>query len=223
MLENAIPQGATGLVWQGVRLIVDGIEVPLILDILEAHATAALRQLRLRLSLTIEAMIATAHGDNPRILRLKLMPIYTVEPVPVYREEEGTVELARQRLVRTPSSEMNLDELTELFVDIAWIAQRACALRRDGFKELAEVAVVVDDEFIACGLRLLAEHGRWMRRVDAEYRGVIDRVMGDMEADKDRRMNQARLRYQLVADGMEAIAQGRCDEIDEVLKGGGVD
>ena len=219
VLESAIPEDATALVWHGVRLTVDGTEPPIILDILEAHAMTALRQLQVRLTLTIEAMIATAYGDNPLVVRLKLRPIYTVEPVSVDREVEGTVELARQRLGSTPSSEMNLDELTELFVDIVWIARRACALRSDGFKVLDEVADSVDDEFIAWGLRLLAEHGRCMRRVDAEYRGVIDRIMDDMEAEKDRRIGHVRLRYQLLADGIEAIVDGRGEEIDEVLNG----
>jgi hypothetical protein len=217
VLESAIPEGGTGLVWHGVRLTVDGTEPPLILDILETHAMTARRQLQVRLTLTTEAMIATAYGDNPFIVRLKLRPIYTVEPVSVDREVEGTVAHACQRLGRTPSSEMDLDELTELFVDIVWIARRACALRSDGFKVLAEVADSVDDEFIAWGLRLLAEHGRWMRHVDDEYRGVIDRIMDDMEAEKERRLDQARLRYQLLADGIGAIADGRGEEIDEVL------
>lgn len=198
-------------------MTVDGFEPPLLEDIVETHARTALRQLRLRLSLTIEAIIATAHGDNPKIVRPKLAPIYTVDPNTTYRDVEGTVELARQRLERTPASTMSLDELTELFTDVAWISWRANALRGDGFRVLEEVATAVDDEFIAWGLRLLAEHRRWQRRTDDKYRVVINRIMDDMETGMARRLDEAKRRYQLVSAGIVAIADGRGARIDEVL------
>ena len=85
--------------------------------------------------------------------------------------------------VSNASSVCQLDALTELFTDVAWISWRSNALRGDGFRALDEVADAVDDEFIAWGLRQLAESGRWQRQVDDEYRGVVNQIMDDMEAD----------------------------------------
>ncbi|MFP6643545.1 MAG: hypothetical protein VCF24_08295 [Candidatus Latescibacterota bacterium] len=115
--------------------------------------------------------------------------------------------------VSNASSVCQLDALTELFTDVAWISWRSNALRGDGFRALDEV----DDEFIAWGLRQLAESGRWQRQVDDEYRGVVNQIMDDMEADMARRLDEAKRRCQLVTAGIVAIADGRSARIDEVL------
>jgi hypothetical protein len=217
MLEATIPEGGTGCLWHGIRLTVDSVEPPLIEDIVETYAGTALRQLRLRMRLTMEAILAIAHSDNPRILPLKLAPIYTVAPDTRYRQVEGTVELALQRLERTPATLMSLDELTELFTDFAWIARRSHALRGDDFLGLTEVAVAVDDEFIACGLDLLIKQGRSQRQMDDGYRGVINDMRSSLQTQSDQCLLEAGQRYRMLTAGIVAIAAGRGQQIQAAL------
>jgi hypothetical protein len=99
--------------------------------------------------MAIEATVSIAYGDNPRLLPLKLAPIYTTDTSSSYRGVEGTVELALERLKQTPATSMSLDEITELYADIAWIARIASAVQDDGLAVFSQIAEVVDDEQMA--------------------------------------------------------------------------
>ena len=170
--------------------------------------------------MAIEATVSIAYGDNPRLLPLKLAPIYTTDTSSSYRGVEGTVELVLERLKQTPATSMSLDEITELYADIAWIARIASAVQDDGLAVFSQIAEVVDDEQMARGLRLLAEKVRRLRPVDDELKAVIHGIMEEMEQAVPAGLAQIKLRYDLVCEGLLAIAGG-CDahELERVLDG----
>lgn len=211
ILETTIPVQASGYVWQGVRLTVDGTGTALLRDILETQAWTALRHVDLRWRRAIEATVSIAHGDNPRFMPLKLAAIYSTDPNPPYREVEGTVQLALDRL-QTPATSMSLDEITELYTDLAWIARVSSAVREDGLAVFADVADAMDDELMAMGLRRLAEQVVRQRPVDDSLRAVINSIMDEMEVAVAPRLAQVKLRYMLVCEGIVAIAEGCSEE-----------
>lgn len=209
VLEATIPAHATGYLWQAVRLVVDGTAPALLGDILETQSLTALRHVELRWRMAIDATAAIAHGDNPRLIPVKLAAIYTIDPKPQYRQVEGTIELALKRLQRTPASAMRLDEITEFYTDLAWVARVSSAAHEDGLARLAQVADALDDDIMACGLRLLGERIGRQRPVDAGLRTVIDGIITDLEAAVPPALAQVKLRYSLVSEGVHAIAEGR--------------
>ncbi len=229
VLEAAIPEDGSAealnqFVWQGVRLVVDQMEPALLRDILQTHAWTALRHVDLRWRITIEATISIAFGDNPRVVLLKLAPIYTTDPKPSYRAVEGTVELALKRLQQTPASQMTLAEICELYTDIAWIARVASAVHEDGLSVLLPIAEAMDDQLMADGLRMLAERvgvGHFRPGpADDESRAVNHQIMDEMERVVPSRLAQVKLKYDLICAGIAAIAEGCTSEgLADVLDG----
>lgn len=220
-LQATIPADSSAYVWEGVRLIADNTEPELVRDLMETHAQTALREVDLRWRMAIEATVAIAFDANPRIMPLKLAALYTTDKHRSYRETEGTVSLALERLQRTPASRMSLDEITEFYTDLAWIARLARAVRDDRLAVFTEVADAVDDEFMAWGLRLLAERVPLRGEVDdAERSAIIDGIKNEMEEDVAPRLAQVKRRYQLVCEGIVALCEGRiAEELASVLDG----
>lgn len=215
-LEVALPPDAHGILWDGLRLAVDGVEIPLITDIIECHVRTALRQLDIRMSMIVEAMASISFGDNPMIVTRKLMPIYTTASHVDYREAEGTVELALQRLEVQPASSMELDALTEFLTDISWIVRRQAAIRTDGLRRLAEVAEAVDDEFLALALHrlsVLGDHEGEALRLE------IHRMLGDLEPQMPLHHACVEQKYRVLVAGVIALAGGASvQELDEALQ-----
>ncbi|MBT3343505.1 MAG: hypothetical protein HN712_28970 [Gemmatimonadetes bacterium] len=215
-LEAALPPEAQGILWDGLRLAVDGVETPLITDIIECHVRTALRQLDIRMSMIVEAMASICSGDNPMIVTRKLTPIYTTASHVDYREPEGTVELALQRLGAGPASSMELDALTEFLTDISWIVRRQAAIRTDGLRRLAEVAEAVDDEFLALALHRLSVVGD---HEGEALRLEIHRLLEDLEPQMPQHHACVEQKYRLIVAGVLALADNASvQELDEALQ-----
>ena len=169
-LEATVEGCASDLLAEAVRLAVDGTEPALLQDLVETRADTLVRYLETRQRMIIEGLAAIACLDNPRIVQHKVSTMYLVEPEAAYREPEGNLELALQRLQGQPVSKMTLHELTEFLCDVSWIARRAIAVKSQGLAELKELADAVDDELLAAGLGELAQ----LPRLSAEHRDRVD-------------------------------------------------
>ena len=208
-LEATLPADASAYVWEGVRLIVDRTEPELVRDLMETHAQTALREVDLRCRMAIEGTAAIGFDANPRIMPLKLAAIYTTDKHRSYRDPEGTVPLALERLQRRPTTRMSLDEITEFYTDLAWIARLSRVVGEGRLAVLSEVAEAVDDEYMASGLHLLAERVPLQGDVDeGERTTVINGIRDEMEQQLPRRLGAAKRRYELVCRGIVALSEG---------------
>ena len=60
----------------GLRLAVDGTDPELIQAILDIWTESLLREQEVRYRKTLEGIVSVRHGDNPRIVELKLKSLY---------------------------------------------------------------------------------------------------------------------------------------------------
>ena len=166
----------------------------------------------------IEGLAAIACLDNPRIVQHKVSTMYVVEPEEAYREPEGTLELALQRLQGQPASTLTLRELTEFLCDVSWIARRAIAVNPQGLAVLQELADAVDDELLAAGLGKVALLPRTPAELTAEYRELVDALVAELETQMGDALAAARLRYRLVTEGLAGVQEGKHGAaLDEAL------
>lgn len=213
VLEGTLAGAGQSYAWHGVRLVVDGTEVSMIRHLLGHQLRTALRQVEIRWRMAIEATASMAWGDNPRIIQHKLAALYSTEQQPAYRDTEGTLSQAVERLQRTAATSMTLHEINELYTDIAWAACISCAVRADGLVALSEIADAMDDELMAEGLRLIADRvGGTTRTPDEALGQTIQRIVDEMETSVASRLAQVKLRYRLVEEGIVALAEGESVE-----------
>ena len=217
-LEGMIPEDERGFLWDHLRHVVDHTEPELLRHLLETRAGTLTHHTESRLKMLVEGMASIATGDNPRMVAHKLSRMYYQETPRAYREPEGTVELAVTRLQTHPASRMSLHELVEFIVDLAWINWRASAVSEAGCAVLSQVADAVDDEFMARGLRTLAERGRFQKELTPEYRGEVNRMVEELETESVREVERVRRRYRLVTNGIVAIREGKREaELDAAM------
>jgi len=188
-LEEVADRAASPRVQEPARLAADGTEPDLIADILHTRRQALVHHLGTRMRMIVEAVMAMRSGDNPAIIRHKVNAVYS-PPKPDYREPEGTREQFRERVAAQPVSQMDPDELTMLLSDAAEIS------RREGLAYLAQLAGFVDEELLATGLRMAAQHAE------------PDAIMDILEPRADQIVQAEDLRLRLLADGVTAIQAG---------------
>ena len=76
LVEKLLGSIASDYLDHGIRLTVDGVESPLLEDMLLVRAKTLVRELEVRLSGIIEGMASIVAGDNPRLVEHKLNSIY---------------------------------------------------------------------------------------------------------------------------------------------------
>jgi len=187
---------ADPFVREGIRLIVDGTEPDLVRDVLETRGQTVVRNRQVRDRLTIEGILAIMAGDNPGIVRYKLETIYRDEPtddsgVPrrVPRANQGEpVERMRLALGLERPSVRSLDQLTDLFTDLAFLA------RHQGVSAMGGLLDVIDEPLLAEGVRLAA-----VEQVSTEE------VMESLERAAGQAVAELKRRHAMVATGVVGI------------------
>ena len=188
---------------EGVRLMIDTVESPLVRDLLETRMRALLRRHWTQYSMTIEAIASVFSGDNPRIVAYKHETFYRdkmaiAETVQLGAEvfEAATVERLRETLQRGPFLDLSFDEMRDFFVALSILT------RRDGKEAISELADVADDPLLRQALRTdskmpAVEQPAWVKGLEVTMREVIETRSH---------------RYQMAVDGLIAIQSGELPE-----------
>ncbi|MFH1570071.1 MAG: FliG C-terminal domain-containing protein [Gemmatimonadota bacterium] len=207
--EGLVERAGSPFVVEGLRLVVDGTEPDLVLDMLETRAETLVRDLVVRLRMVIEGAASIASGDHPHVTRRKVNALYSHDYQQVYRDAEGTVWEVRQRLREQPASRLTFDQLTELLGDLATIVRRGQMVHTGGRETVLQVVDAVDDPFLAEALRAVASGEDWhafTRELEKRMHAV---------------RREAELRYRLLCDGLPAIQQGAPgQQLDGILDAG---
>ena len=215
-MEASEGEIASSFVREGVRLVVDGTEPDLVREVLETRAQTIDRNRRTRNSMIVEGVLAVLAGGNPGAVRYKLETIYRDEPTDdsgtprrIPRAERGDqVEELRARLGETPPSAMSLDQVTDLFTDLAFLA------RREGIVALGQLVDLLDDPLLGEGIRLVA-----VEQVPAAA------AIARMQVKAREILEELARRHRMVVAGMAMIQAGRkpADVAEECLAAGRVE
>lgn len=191
-------QSARGtLLTEGIRLIVDGTEPDLVVDMLEIRAATILRNRTIRGAMAMEGWLALYSGDNPAIVAQKLTTYFVEEPEDdVVPRRQPTVESLSAGLRHTPMSKMALSQLVEFFRDMAQLA------RQDGVSALAPLQSLVDEPVLAAGMAACVPADPGMGK-----------LMGIMEHCLQQQREALHERHCLVIKGIGGIQMGRKPEV----------
>ena len=152
-LEVCIAGVRGTLLTEGIRLVVDGTEPDLVVDMLEIRAATILRNRTIRGHMVIEGLMAIHSGDNPAIVAQKLTTYFVEEAadIPALSRELSTADLAAV-LQETPMRAMTLAKLVDFFRDLAILA------RHRGLQALVPlIDQVQDDAVTALGLAMIVQ------------------------------------------------------------------
>ena len=198
---------ASEFVGEGIRLIIDGTEEPLVLDLLRTRALPLIHRARTHMVMATEAVNAIAWGDNPRIVAYKMEMLYK-ESVSLATSAElspGIFSLAqlddlRDTLRRGPFRDLPLDEMRDFYVRLDILC------RRDGVQAMADLHEDADDAVLALALRLLP-------RMEAPE------FLPQVEACMARAMEDIHHRYHMAADGLCAVQSGAGpDQVETAIR-----
>jgi flagellar FliG-like protein len=201
---------------EGIRLIIDGTEPPLVKDLLETRMPLLLQRHRTYMAVMVEALFSVICGDNPRIVAYKVETIYQesvalADAMDLAPElfETAQIEYLRAILGRGPFRELSLDEMRDFYVRLDILC------RRDGIRAMAGLDGAADDELLPLALRLIGElspecaPGRlspddWVARVEAEMRRVIEELHH---------------RYQMAVEGLCAVQSGAtAEDVEKAIR-----
>jgi hypothetical protein len=182
------------LLTEGIRLVVDGTEPDLVVDMLSIRAATILRNRTIRGRMVIEGLLAIHSGDNPAIVAQKLTTYFVEEAadIPALSRELSAEDLAAF-LQETPMRAMTLAQLVDFFRDLAILA------RHRGLQALVPlIDQVQDDAVTALGLVMIVQP-------DMSPAQFMERV-GQQLQDERVALHQ---RHCLVIKGMAGIQAGK--------------
>jgi flagellar motor component MotA len=187
----------------GLRLLLDGTEPGVIAEVQNPWKETILAYFRTRYEMIETGLTEISGGRHPMLIAHKLATIYRAElegPLggTAVGEKDCTAGKFKTRVKRTPFSVMNLDQLTEALVVLAWIA------RKRGFDELDKVVDCIDEEFAQTGLRWLLEGTEG----DKMFRLAPEITLEMVATRKEALVRKRDLCYSMVVDGLVSLQRG---------------
>ncbi|MBT3342309.1 MAG: hypothetical protein HN712_10925 [Gemmatimonadetes bacterium] len=210
---------ASEFLGEGIRLIIDGTESPLVSDLLETRMLPLLQRRRMVMALMIEALFSAISGDNPSIVAYKVevfykesLAIVDAMDLPHHLVETARIDHLRTILHKGPWLDLSYDDMRDFFVLVSIIS------RREGFRGLGVLADDVQDRLFSLALRLMGEVYHpdleeappssgispdvWLDHVETEMRLIIEDTYH---------------RYQMTVEGLAALQRGDTAEATEAV------
>ena len=188
----------------GLHLVVDGREPEEIQAILDTRAEVLMRHQETRYRIIIEGVASIHPGKPPGYVGMELRNLYESGQRPDARSEEDSetgfsVRELKTRLRATPFSRLALDEMTELIIGMAIVAQK------EGVESLAGLIGLIDEELLTEGLRMAAE-GQVGKETFPHLAPHIIRRM--LQIRKGALLQQQKTRYLMITEGMRSLQCG---------------
>lgn len=213
--ENLASQ-AQEFLGEGVRLVIDGTEPDLVMDLLETRRMPLIQRRVMGLRMMVEAVFAVLSGDNPRIVAYKLETFYRdsmAHPDGMRLPDHvsaATLDSLREILHRGPFSQRTSDEQRDFFSGLAVVR------RRDGLDPIPTLAPDAQDALLSVALGRIADvvlpptpgcfsPDDWLEEIETQLTEIVEE-----EAH----------RYQMAVDGLRAAQLGvDADEVEKVMRG----
>lgn len=140
---------------EGLILALTGTELALSQSLLETRKRTLIYLHETRYRMIIAGMTSIQAGDNPRIVAARLSCLYEgVDKLSDAMADEisqHSVVQLHSKLQNIPFSQMDFDEIREVFLNMAVLA------RREGIRELQELPGLIDEDLMKDALRLVIE------------------------------------------------------------------
>ena len=140
-----------GLLRQGLGLVIDGVEPALARTILKTRTETLMQHHRTRCRMILEGVMLVQRSANPHMVEEILRAFYMVSEAQRDGYTDASVDDLAARLQATPFSELDLDGVTDAFVDMAILS------RQEGLAPLKALVAFVDDKPLADGLELASD------------------------------------------------------------------
>jgi len=150
-MGQIIPVNDDDFLCMGFHLIVDGTEPSLVEIVLETRTHFLMQHYETMYQMIMEAILSLQSGDNERIIELKLKTFYVAPGRKRAQNKSISLDDILSRLKEKPVLQSDIFEVADLLIDLTVIA------RRDGLKALEVVLPLIDEPFLAQGLRLVID------------------------------------------------------------------
>lgn len=150
-MGKLVPSNDDDFLCLGIHLAVDGTEPSLIEIILETRIHFLSQYYVSLYQMMLEALLSLHSGDNARIIEIKLKTFYVAPGRNRKQNPSITLSDIQTRLQEKPISQSDIVDVADLLTDMAFVA------RRDGLRTLDAIVPLIDDAFLAQGLRLVVD------------------------------------------------------------------
>ena len=176
----------------GFDLVVEGVGLERVRSILENRLQSYLNRHEARYKMIIHGIGLVQGGANPYYIQRELQSLYyTSTERRIAINSDISVSELRRKLQLTPSSQLSLDDISEVFADFTIIA------RREGILALKEIPQLTkDEELLQNGLNLIISGVR------------PEQVQRSLETRMQTLLRDHRIRYRLIVEGFLAIRAG---------------
>ena len=194
-VEELIPLSDCRLLRIGLQLSADGTERALVHSVLKSGVPNLMHEHETKYQMVVEALTAIAHNTHPALVECKLRILYETPPASI-RSKKSSGKPAdpgkdvSEKLRDASFQQLDLNTLTEVLTNMAWVA------RQEGIPALDRFAEHVDDPLMAQALRMAVEGEK------------SDAARAALEAQIPGLLHQHATRYTMLIEGIRLIQTG---------------
>ena len=204
-LEKAAEFPTEDLFRQALRLVVDGHEPEAIQKVLDTRLETLIHDRKTRYRMIIEG-VSTMRAEKTagigvglRLRNLYMSNFYAPDRKGKDAGLNPSVQKLKTRLEKTPFSQLSLEEITEVMMDIAIIA------RQETTEALGEIAALIDDPLLVEGLNMAVYGRAGGKTFPFLFPELIRRML---EIKMHTLLQQQETRYRMIIEGMRSIQSG---------------
>ena len=151
-IENIARDLDEGLLYTAVRLVADGTDPAITIEILKVLTNTLIRNQEIRYNIVFEGTMCIYSGDPPNIMDHKIGCLFVLRPLGLDYMSNPSLDEIKVKLQQTLFTQLHFEELLVLFCEINEIA------RQNGLDILSELVDYCDEDLLKTSLSAMADH-----------------------------------------------------------------